>query len=124
MISIVIPPYADLKSATYASTVSSDGFIRVFDLADVVRAMGAHATEQPIIVKPVTQYDTKGSRLTCIAMGDGELVADAQRAGKRKRDAESDDEVDGFPSELENEEGGSAGEEGGVDKNSSEQDSE
>ena len=93
IISIAIPPYSDSKSATYASTVSSDGFIRVYDMGDVSRALHTHVTEHPVVVEPVTQYDTKGSRLTCVTMGDGELVADSQQVGKRKRD-EGNEEAD------------------------------
>jgi protein MAK11 len=95
--------------------VSSDGLIRIFDLGDVLRALGAHQTEQPVVVEPVTQYDTKGSRLTCVAMGDGELVADTQQIGKRKRNDEVDDALDDWPSEVEEEEGGAEGD-GEVDK--------
>ncbi|KAF8519659.1 WD40-repeat-containing domain protein [Gautieria morchelliformis] len=124
IISIAIPPYTDLKSATYASTVSSDGLIRIFDLGDVLRALRAHPTEQPVVVESVTEYDTKGSRLTCVAMGDGELVADTQRVGKRKRDDEADDMADDWPSEVEEEEGSAEGD-GEVDKSDdSEQESE
>lgn len=112
IISIAIPPYSDSKSATYASTVSSDGFIRVFDLGELSRALVAHAAEMPLVVESVAHYDTKGSRLTCVAMGDGELVVDAQHVGKRKRDEAVDDEVD-WPSEVEEaEDGDDAGEDG------------
>jgi protein MAK11 len=127
IITIAIPPYSDSKSATYASTVSSDGFIRVFDLGAVSRALGTHATEQPVVVEPVTQYDTQGSRLTCVAVGDGELVADPQRVGKRKRDEGNDDEVnevDDWPSEMEDDKNGDAGEHSEDKEDSSEQQSE
>ena len=89
----------------------------------MLHVTGAHVPEHPVVVEPVAQYDTKGSRLTCVAMGDGELVADVQRVGKRKRDEESDGEVDDFLSEVEAGEGGSADEEGETDKNNGEQDS-
>ncbi|KAF8579944.1 WD40 repeat-like protein [Ramaria rubella] len=105
LITIVTPPYTQSKYATYAATVSSDGYIRIFDLGDILRGLWIHATEQPVIVEPVTQYDTKGSRLTCIAMGDGEMVAEGPTSGtKRKRnDKVEHDDADNWPSEAEEE---------------------
>jgi len=52
----------------------------------------------------VVQYDTKGSRLTCVTMGDGQMVDSPNIAGeKRKRREEGiqDDDSDDWPSEAE-----------------------
>ena len=95
ILAVAAPPYAEASApANYASTVSSDGYIRVYDLHDVVRGSSVHATEQPVIIEPVTHYDTKGSRLTCVAMADGEMTDDPKVAGgKRKRREESVEEL-------------------------------
>lgn len=70
-------------------TISSDGKIRVFDLADVPVES---ADDAPAELHPLTEYDSKGSRLTCMAMADGDDVAGvANVSGKRKR--EERDEV-------------------------------
>ncbi|KAF8517941.1 WD40 repeat-like protein [Hysterangium stoloniferum] len=108
IITISIPPYADLKSATYATTISSDGCIRIFDLNDIIRAHSALAAEQPVPIVEVTRYDTKGSRLTCLTVGDGELVMNEfTTAAKRKRAEENDKQQadEDPPSEDEDESG-------------------
>jgi len=106
ILTVAIPPYTKAQaSATYASTVSSDGFMRVYDLGGVVRGLSTHATEQPVIIEAVAQYDTKGSRLTCVTMGDGEMLDGGQKVAgwKRKRDEErvEGEDADEWPSEAE-----------------------
>jgi len=106
LLPVAVPPYIESKSTTYASTISSDGFIRLFDMADVTQALSS--TEKPVAIESVTSYDTKGSRLTCLAMADDELVADASNAGgKRKRD---EDELDGEDASEDEEEQDEEGE--------------
>ncbi|KAF9067183.1 WD40-repeat-containing domain protein, partial [Rhodocollybia butyracea] len=83
-------------STTILSTVSSDGNIHIYDLAELEIA------EQKEIL-PVATYDTKGTRLTCVALGEGELTSEL--GGKRKRERENGEE--------EEEEWGGIGEEGG-----------
>jgi protein MAK11 len=119
-LTVAVPPYSEPPtSATYASTVSSDGHIRLYDLGDVVRGLSAHATEQPVIIEPVTQYDTKGSRLTCVTMGDGEMVDSPKVAGGKRKREEGGVEgnvVDEWPSDAD------AGDEAGEDSDVEQED--
>lgn len=72
------------SSTTLVSTISSDGKVRVYDLAAI-------ATESPtrelLEISPVVEYDTKGSRLTCMTMADGDSVPQPSN-GKRARETE------------------------------------
>lgn len=72
------------SSTTLVSTISSDGKVRVYDLAAI-------ATESPsgelLEISPVAEYDTKGSRLTCMTMADGDNVPQPIN-GKRAREME------------------------------------
>lgn len=85
-------------STTVVSTISSDGKIRLYDLAVVPIA----GQPELLDIEPVAEYDTKGSRLTCMSLADGEVVLPAS-SNKRKRggvdegrgedlEAEKDDE--------------------------------
>ena len=55
-------------------------------------------------IAPVAEYDSKGTRLTCVTVGDGEVLAgvDGRVNGKRKR--EDDEEAEG--GDVSEEEGG------------------
>lgn len=52
------------------STASSDGKIFVYDLA--VLPAASEPPEEPPTFQPIASYDTKGSRLVCLTMADGE----------------------------------------------------
>lgn len=70
-----------------AATISSDGFIRVFDLTDALEG------KDIIELEAAVQYDTKQSRLTCMSVCgfDPELSAlDAE--GELEEDVEDEDE--------------------------------
>lgn len=58
------PPLA----TTLLSSVSSDGFINLYDLTPVFENTD-QAEENKL--EPVGRYDTKGSRLTCCFLADG-----------------------------------------------------
>lgn len=60
---------------TLLTTVSSDGFINLYDL----RSMPATPETE---LKPVTSYDTKGSRLTTVFIADGGIPKPPKRAVK------------------------------------------
>ncbi|KAJ4476186.1 WD40-repeat-containing domain protein [Lentinula aciculospora] len=75
-------------STTILSTVSSDGKINVYDLGYLSRSNTEQSTTQTI--QPVATYDTKGTRLTCVTLGEGDMVID-NITGKRSR--EEEDEV-------------------------------
>ncbi|KAH9893158.1 WD40 repeat-like protein [Cubamyces lactineus] len=85
---IALPGGATRQSTTLVCTISSDGKVRLFDLA----ALPA-SSETKVELQPVAEYDTKGTRLTCLALADGNSGAGSTVNGKRKRDDdEGDDE--------------------------------
>ncbi|KAF8902384.1 WD40-repeat-containing domain protein [Gymnopilus junonius] len=103
---VALPEASERTSTTLACTASSDGFINVYDLASV--AEKSTTQEKPQEIEPVTSYDSKGTRLTCITMADGD-VGDVKAAGdgKRKREEDEeddDDDDDEIASEMEGEE--------------------
>ncbi|KAG2121703.1 WD40-repeat-containing domain protein [Suillus cothurnatus] len=78
-----------LLSTIILCTVSSDGKIHVYDLADVLQ------------ISPVAEYDTKGTRLTCVTIADGEAPEHAKSVnGKRKRGDEDSEIEDGDEDET------------------------
>merc|ERR1711939_948748 len=83
-----------------ATTISSDGQIHVYSLANLASAIGA---ESPLQIKPVQQYDTKGSRLTCltvVGVRDDRTTRGTVDGGDVSSD-DSDDDSEGNDSELE-----------------------
>ncbi|KAG6829143.1 hypothetical protein H0H92_005547 [Tricholoma furcatifolium] len=73
-ISIALPPSSSSSSSAQtilACTVSSDGRIHVYDLAMVPAPSSQTANEKKEIA-PVAEYDTNGTRLTCLALADGD----------------------------------------------------
>ena len=77
---IALSSSSDKPTTTIASTISSDGKIHIYDLAEL--PTGGDAKLQ---LNPVAVYDTKGTRLTCLALADGEASSSAPAHGKRKR---------------------------------------
>ncbi|CCM02642.1 uncharacterized protein FIBRA_04746 [Fibroporia radiculosa] len=87
VLSVSLPTAYTIRSwTTLVSTISSDGRVRLYDMASV-----PVSTEGKIQLDAIAEYDTKGSRLTCLTMADGEVVDDANINGKRKRDDEDSD---------------------------------
>ncbi|KAJ3836941.1 WD40-repeat-containing domain protein [Lentinula raphanica] len=76
-------------STTIVSTVSSDGRINVYDLADLPSSSSQKSTIHEL--QPVATYDTKGTRLTCVTLGEGESENQGS-TGKRSRDQEEDED--------------------------------
>ncbi|KAI6149601.1 WD40-repeat-containing domain protein [Pisolithus tinctorius] len=78
------------KSTTIACTISSDGNIFVYDLAAL-----HDGTTEPIQLRPVAEYDTKGTRLTCLTVSENrsrdESDAENAKIGKRKRAEDQED---------------------------------
>ncbi|KAH0836807.1 WD40-repeat-containing domain protein [Lanmaoa asiatica] len=74
-------------------TISSDGKIFVYDLA----ALPAE-TKEKLQLHPVAEYDTKGTRLTCLAVAEGRSAGGSTvMNGKRKnreKDASSEEEAE------------------------------
>jgi len=99
-----------------ACTASSDGKIRLFDLASIPEVV-RETDEGPVQIDPVAEYDTKGTRLTCIAVADGDNEGEGGEGqglkavvGKRKREDEGEDDVGSESEEGEEEEWGGLGE--------------
>ncbi|KAL4062558.1 WD40-repeat-containing domain protein [Scleroderma yunnanense] len=87
ILEIAVPPRTNSTSTTIVCTVSSDGKIFVYDLA----GLPADAKDR-VQLQPVSEYDTKGTRLTCVTISEGR--ADSSEAGqKRKRGEENDEET-------------------------------
>lgn len=88
---IAVPPMeGGRKSTTIVCTVSSDGKIFVYDLA-CLPAEGKDGLQ----LQPVAEYDTKGTRLTCLTVSEGREKNESDSGRKRKRgDEESGEESD------------------------------
>lgn len=84
-IQVALPESASRPSTTLVCTISSDGRVRLYDLAALPPSSNGK-TE----LLPVTEYDTKGTRLTCLALGDGDVAPSTTANGKRKREANAD----------------------------------
>ncbi|TKY89719.1 hypothetical protein EX895_001504 [Sporisorium graminicola] len=99
-----------------AITISSDGFIRTFDLGSIVNRLSstehtlAQYAEQVISVESNAQFDTKGTRLTCLtAVGvagaaNGAADHDEQEDADVLGSAEEDEEESDVDVEAEDEE--------------------
>lgn len=98
------------------SSISSDGFVNLYDLtllpstpataspqtSDANPNPSAAATLAVPIQQPQGQYDTKGTRLTCVTMAEGErgvegvdeedIEGDEEEWGGVQSDSEEDDE--------------------------------
>lgn len=74
-------------------TASSDGKIHVYDLA--LLPADQKAGSEVLQISPVAEYDTKGTRLTCVTIADGEALEHASSvSGKRKRGDEGSEQED------------------------------
>jgi protein MAK11 len=77
-----------------ACTASSDGKIHLYDMSFITPSSPS-APYQKIELVPIGEYDTKGTRLTCMTLAETEHFATdgPPLAGKRKR--VDDDDRDG-----------------------------
>jgi protein MAK11 len=77
------------------ASVSSDGFVNLYDLSQLpARTAGAAAVPE---LAPVSQYDTKKTRLTCVTMAEGGALAvgeDGQEADESSSEEELDENED------------------------------
>ncbi|KAH9851888.1 WD40 repeat-like protein [Lenzites betulinus] len=89
-IQIALPEGCTRKSTTLVCTISSDGKVRLFDLA--VLPVSAQEKAQ---LEPIAEYDTKGTRLTCLTLADGDTDANPSVNGKRKREDDEDGDEEG-----------------------------
>jgi protein MAK11 len=88
---IALPPASGRPTTTIVASVSSDGKIRVFDL-DSIPVTSAEVIE----IKAAAEYDTKGTRLTCVTIADGDVPEHQVSNGKRKREGFENSEDDVF----------------------------
>ncbi|KAH9940771.1 WD40 repeat-like protein [Epithele typhae] len=115
-IRISLPEGSSRESTTVVCTVSSDGKVRLYDLALV-----PETSVETIQLDPLAEYDTKGTRLTCVTLADGDQSPSVQ--GKRKRgNVEESGSEDEAEIELEGEQIGAEAqeEEEGIDGGDSE----
>lgn len=87
-LSIALP---NSETTTILSTVSSDGWIHVYDLS-VIPSSSPPSKDQTDI-QPIARYDTKGTRLTCVTLADGDAEA-GEVVGKRKREEDEEEDED------------------------------
>lgn len=96
-------------TTTYLTTISSDGKIHLYDCADILSASASSSSSSSAApppssssqeatasgvtaIQPIATYDTKGSRLTCVAFADGEVpVLSLCGAGKGNGDPDRDE---------------------------------
>ena len=90
---ISLPSNPDSRSSTtIVTTISSDGKIRLYDLVSLPPASSTSPNQEKVQIEPITEYDTKGSRLTCLTLADGEVAEPKNVNGKRKREVKDEDE--------------------------------
>jgi hypothetical protein len=88
-------PSTQRDSTTILSSVSSDGTANVYDLSLVPPPAPIAPSGIPEI-SPVVTYDSKGTRLTCVTLAEGEVdhaeQTSPEKVAKRKRESDSDAE--------------------------------
>jgi protein MAK11 len=103
-IAIALPSSSGRTSTIIACTVSSDGNVNLYDIAaipDQPSTDTPHMTKQ---IEPLTTYDSKGTRLTCVTLADGDMDINGTVNGKRKRENDHDGNGNGDEDEYEHQE--------------------
>lgn len=106
-----------MRKTVILTTVSSDGLINIYDLC---AATADREKGEENKVEPVASYDTKGTRLTCVYLADGqdgtkeikvkeEEVSESEDEGEdiygsEQASDDDDDDDDGMEVEFEDEE--------------------
>lgn len=113
----------DVRKTILLTTVSSDGLINVYDLC--AATIDTEKREENK-VEPVASYDTKGTRLTCVYLADGqdgtkepkikeEEISESEDEGEdiygSEQASDDDEDDDGMEVEFEDEEEEIEGEE-------------
>ena len=96
---IALPSSSGRTSTIIACTVSSDGNVNIYDIAAIPNQPSPDTPQKTEQIQPLTTYDSKGTRLTCVSLADGDMDIDSTVNGKRKR--ENDEDRDGEENEDE-----------------------
>ena len=72
-------------TTTIVCTISSDGMIFVYDLAALPTE-----TSEKLQLHPVAEYDTKGTRLTCLTVAEGRSAAGSMVVNGKRKEREED----------------------------------
>ncbi|WWC85548.1 uncharacterized protein L201_000412 [Kwoniella dendrophila CBS 6074] len=90
-----------IKPTILLTTASSDGFINLYDLSLVTQPNSTAGIKKT--VEAVASYNTKGSRLTCVYLADGQVVGKKQSIQKKDATPASNDAEDIDDDEEDNE---------------------
>ncbi|TFK71425.1 WD40 repeat-like protein [Pluteus cervinus] len=96
---IALPSGSKRPYTTIVCTVSSDGKIHIYDLSRLPPAQAI--SNSPTQIDPVSEYDSKGTRLTCLTLAEGDPSESSKSALQKREHSDSED------SEEENNEVGS-----------------
>ena len=104
-IKIALPSSSGRTSTTIACTVSSDGNVNLYDIVAIPDQPSTDTPQKTKQIEPLTTYDSKGTRLTCVTLADGDIdiQVDGTVNGKRKRENEEDGSGNGDEDEHEHE---------------------
>jgi protein MAK11 len=100
-IGIALPSSSGRTSTIIACTVSSDGNVNLYDIAAIPEQPSTDTPQTTRQIEPLTTYDSKGTRLTCVTLADGDVDIDATVNGKRKREDDEDGNGNGDEDEHE-----------------------
>jgi protein MAK11 len=100
-IEIALPSSSGRTSTIIACTVSSDGNINLYDIAAIPDQPSTDTPQKTKQIEPLSTYDSKGTRLTCVTLADGDMDIDGTVNGKRKRENDEDGNANGEEEEHE-----------------------
>jgi len=102
------------KPQRIISTISSDGSVNIYNLSEHAAAISAEAqVDEALQISPIARYDTKGSRLICMALvgfkgkqgqleeADGEESSGEGEEGEESSESDSGSESDEDASDVE-----------------------
>ena len=104
-IKIALPSTSGRTSTIIACTASSDGNINLYDIARIPEQPSTDTPQKTKQIEPLTTYDSKGTRLTCVTLADGDMdiQVDGTVNGKRTRENDEDGSENGDEDEHEHE---------------------
>jgi protein MAK11 len=108
-LTIALPKSLNSKriSTTVICSISSDGKIFLYDLASLPSPSPSSSKFE---ITPKAEYDTKGTRLTCITLAEeGEAVTESENGKRKLTDTDEAADSDEEDMEAEDEQGWSIG---------------